>query len=310
MSRTLTRRDVLQRGLAAGAAFAAGGAFGCSGPESRAPQMSPLSLKYGGFAMGIQSFSLRHYTLEAALDIVRSLGLSHVELIPETKLGPIAFGEHLPVSNDGAAIDAALAACSARGISIAAHGVNPVPNVEAARALFAFATRARIPVLTIAPDKNIDVIRELHQLCRANPEVRLAIHNHGPYLDWETPREIVRRVGHIHNNFGACVDTGHLIRSGIDPVEAIRFLGAPPLLTGSRVHAVHLKDFASEGALAKGCILGEGKLDLDAVFRALREIGFSGALSLEYEENPENVVPDLVACLEAASAAAERSRGV
>ncbi len=308
MTREFTRRDVLRSGLAASAAFAAGGALGCGAPESRAPQMSPLSLTYGGFAMGIQSFSLRHYTLEAALDIVRALGLSRVELIPETKLGPIAFGEHLPVSNDGAAIDAALAACSARGISIAAHGVNPVPDVEAARALFAFARRARIPVLTIAPDRNIDVIRELDQLCRANPEVRVAIHNHGPYLDWETPSDIESWVGIRHENLGACVDTGHLIRSGIDPVEAIRFW--PLKFSGSRVHAVHLKDFASEGALAKGCILGEGKLDLDAVFRALREIEFSGALSLEYEENPENVVPDLVACLEAASAAAERSRGV
>jgi inosose dehydratase len=301
MPRTLTRRDVLQRGLAAGAALAAGGALGCGAPESRAPHVPPLSLTYGGFAMGIQSFSLRHYTLEAALDIVRALGLTRVELIPETKLGPIAFGEHLPVSGDGAAIDAALAACSARGITIAAHGVNGMSDAEEAARLLAFAERARIPLLTIMP--SAEVLPQLDALCAAHPGVKLAIHNHGPHLAWETIAEIEGAIVARHQHVGACVDTGHFIRSGIDPVEAIRRFGA-------RVHAVHLKDFVSEGALADGCILGDGKLELGAVFGALREIEFGGALSLEYEENPENVVPDLVACLEAASAAAERSRDV
>jgi sugar phosphate isomerase/epimerase len=250
--------------------------------------------------MGIQSFSLRHYTLEAALDIVRALGLRHVELIPETKLGPIAFGEHLRVSESGAALDAALAACRARGIAIAAHGVNAVPDAEAARALFAFARRARIPVLTIAPAA--DVLLALDALCAEQPRVRLGIHNHGPHLPWETLEEILGALDGRHPSFGACIDTGHFIRSGIDPVEAIRRLG-------SRVHAVHLKDFVEAGALADGCILGDGMLELEPVFAALRDVGFSGALSLEYEENSENVVPDLVACLEAASKAAERVSG-
>jgi hypothetical protein len=95
-------------------------------------------------------------------------------------------------------------------------------------------------------------------------------------------------------------DTGHFIRSGIDPVEALRRFGA-------RLHGVHLKDFVSEGALAEGCILGAGKLDLGAVFRTLRAIEFRGALSLEYERNPEAVVPDLIECLRAASEAAAQS---
>jgi len=299
MQRSWTRRELVRDGLAAGAALAATGALGCDAAEPRAPHVPALRLGYGGFALGIQSFSLRHYTLGAALEIVRALGLSRVELIPETKLGPIAFGEHLRVSANGAAIDAALAACSARGIAISAHGVSSVPDADAAHALFAFATRARIPVLTIAPAS--EVLTELDALCAANPDVRLAIHNHGPHLPWETIEEIEDALDGRHPNLGACVDTGHFIRSGIDPVEAIRSFGA-------RVHGVHLKDFVGEGTFADGCVLGDGKLDLGAVFASLRALDFSGALSLEYEKNPENVVPDLVACLEAASAAAERVR--
>ena len=297
MANVWTRRDLLRSGAAAGAALTAGAALGCGGAESRAPKLAPLRLRYGGFAMGIQSFTLRHYTLEAALDVVQVLGLAHVELIPTTKLGPIAFGEHLPVDASAAELDAALAACRARGIAIAAHGVNSVPDAAGARALFAFAERAHIPVLTIMP--NDEALPELDALCAAHPGVRLAIHNHGPHLPWETIEEIERALRGKHPSFGACVDTGHYIRSGIDPAEAIRRFGA-------RVHGVHLKDFVSAGALADGCILGEGMLELDEVFAALRAVSFAGALSLEYEENAANVAPDVVACLEAASAAAER----
>jgi len=291
---SFTRRELLRTGFGASAALA----FGCGGgAESRAPQIEPLRLAYGGFAMGIQSFSLRHYTLEAALDITHALGLARIELIPTTALGPISFGEHLAVTSDGAAIDGALAACAQRGVAISAHGVNGVANEAEARALFAFARRARIPVLSIAPDG--EVLGALDALCIEHTDVRLAIHNHGPGMAWETIEEIESAIGSRHPGFGACVDTGHFIRSGIDPVEALRRFGA-------RAHGVHLKDFVSEGAFADGCILGAGKLDLNAVFRTLREIEFRGALSLEYERNPEHVVPDLIACLRAASEAAER----
>jgi len=65
---------------------------------------SPLSLSYGGFAMGLQSFTLRKLPLEAMLDAVQRLGLRHVELIPETKLLFYEFGSHFPVGEDATAI--------------------------------------------------------------------------------------------------------------------------------------------------------------------------------------------------------------
>jgi sugar phosphate isomerase/epimerase len=176
--------------------------------------------------------------------------------------------------------------------------VNGVGDLAEARRLLAFAKRARIPVLSVMPDAEV-LGPELDALLAANPDTKLAIHNHGPELPYEKIAEVEAAFAGRHPSLGACVDTGHFIRSGEDPAEAIRRFG-------SRVHGVHLKDFASEGVFAEGRMLGRGKLDLEAVFRALRDVGYRGAVSLEYEEHPENVVPDLVACLEAASEAAER----
>ena len=72
--------------------------------------------------------------------------------------------------------------------------------------------------------------------------------------------------------------------AGVDAVEAIEMLGA-------RVLGVHLKDFTKEG---EEVIPGDGLLDLDRTLSALQEVGFNGPLSLEYEESPENPVPDML----------------
>ena len=43
---------------------------------------------------------------------------------------------------------------------------------------------------------------------------------------------------------------------------------------------------------------GKGPLDVLACLRALREVKFQGYISIEYEANPENPIPDIRACLD------------
>jgi sugar phosphate isomerase/epimerase len=177
--------------------------------------------------------------------------------------------------------------------------VHGVADAAEAERLFRFAKQARIPLLTIAPED--EALDALDRLCGAHPDVRLGIHNHGPYFRYDKIADVEQALAGRHPGFGACVDTGHFIRSGEDPVEAMRRLGP-------RVHGVHLKDFRDEGFFADGCILGEGKLPLDPCFRTLREIGFGPeqALSIEYEENPDDPIADVEACIRAATDAAAR----
>ena len=76
----------------------------------------------GDLAFGIQSFTLRRYALEPMLDVLVSLGIRRVELIPELEILFYTLGSHLPVTDDGAAIDRVLRAVASRGISISASG--------------------------------------------------------------------------------------------------------------------------------------------------------------------------------------------
>jgi sugar phosphate isomerase/epimerase len=252
-----------------------------------------------GFALGLQSFTLRKLPLEPMLDAVARLGLDRVELIPDTSILFYELGSHLPVGTDAAGIESLHAALAARGIRLAASGVHGVADPAEAERLFRFARQARIPLLTIAPED--EALDALDGLCEEHPDVRLGIHNHGPYFRYDKIADVEQSLEGRHPGFGACVDTGHFIRSGEDPVEALRRLGP-------RVHGVHLKDFQGEGFFADGCILGEGKLELDACLRTLREIGFGPeqALSIEYEENPDDPIADVEACVRAARDAAAR----
>lgn len=272
-------------------------------PANSASPASPISPARpgqlaGGFELGIQSFSLRRYALEPMLDRVAQLGLRRVELIPELEILFYRLGSHLPIDSDAAAIDRARAALAARGVEISGSGVHSVSDEGDARQLFEFAVRAGIPLLTIAPDDS--ALEALDRLCRAHPAIRLGIHNHGPYTRYDTIADVEASLVGRAPNFGACVDTGHFIRSGEDPVAALRRLGP-------RVHGVHLKDFADAGFFASGCLLGEGKLDLVGFFRTLRAIGFGAdaALSLEFERDSDDLLEELAENVRRVVAAAE-----
>jgi inosose dehydratase len=88
-----------------------------------------------------------------------------------------------------------------------------------------------------------------------------------------------------------CLDTGHLMVGGADPLEVAR-------RAGERVAHVHLKDVAAgladqvragllgyRDAVAEGLYrpLGEGDLDVPAIVRALRDAGFEGWYVLEQD---------------------------
>ena len=252
------------------------------------------------FAIGVQSFTLRRYAFEAMLDVLVSLGVRRVELIPNLEIFYYHLGSHFPVTDDPAAIAHVTRALASRGISISASGVHSIPDAEEAKRLFDFAARAGIPLLTISPDD--EALDAIDQLCRERPGIRVGIHNHGPWTRYDKIADLEATLAGRAPNFGACVDTGHCIRSGEDPVEALRRLGP-------RVHGVHLKDHADEGFFASSCLLGEGKLDLAGCFRTLREIGFGPdkALSLEFERDSDELLDELKTSLDSAAIAAGKA---
>ncbi|MDE0043549.1 MAG: TIM barrel protein, partial [Candidatus Poribacteria bacterium] len=67
-----------------------------------------------------------------------------------------------------------------------------------------------------------------------------------------------------------------------------------------RLHGVHLKDFifARDGH-PEDTVIGEGNLRLDALIQLLSDTGYDQFLTIEYEGNVENPVPNCKKCVEA-----------
>ena len=90
---------------------------------------------------------------------------------------------------------------------------------------------------------------------------------------------------------GACVDTGHWVRSGLNPVECLKKLEG-------RIISVHLKDVNEWGnPAARDVPLGQGKANYRAVLKELRRQGFRGVMSVEYEHQSPKLMEDVAACV-------------
>jgi inosose dehydratase len=248
--------------------------------------------RFAGFEMGMQSSSMRPFKVGEVLEVIHQLSLPGVEFI----------NDHFSVNSSDADIEAMKSRTTSLGIKMMGHGVNHFgPDHLANRRWFVFAKKAGIK--NISADPSQDAFDSLDKLCEEF-QIRIAIHNHGPGARYSKISDVLTAIHGHHPLIGACADLGHYIRSDEDPVRAINeFEG--------RLYGIHLKDFDERKADAKGVVIGEGHLDLVAVFKALRKVNFppDGCLSLEYEADRTNPLPGITQCLTAAGEAAKRAEG-
>lgn len=246
--------------------------------------------RFGGFHLGIQSYSLRGYGVDGAIDKVHELGLHWIEF----------FRGHYPQTGDRVKIEEMNAKLARHDISISAHGVQTFTNDHKQNELF-FKFAKLAGVRNISANPAPDSFASLDQLVKKY-DLRIAIHNHGPTHAYDKVKDVHAVVQKWDKRIGFCADLGHYLRSGDDPVEVINLLG-------ERLYGVHLKDDVNIGQKrGKSVILGKGHLDVVAVFKALKKVRFpaDGALSLEYEENPKDPIADIEECLAVAADAAQK----
>ena len=232
---------------------------------------------YGGFKMCIQSYSLRGFDGKTAMQHSQKLGLKYWE----------SFRNHVPMDTAPEKVAAAKAMLKEHGLTLLAFGVEGFNENEGA-------ARKAMGVMSISADPKKDKATfDLLDKLVAEYDIAIAIHNHGPKASYDKVTDVQTWVKDRHPKIGACVDTGHYLRSDEDPVEVIEKLG-------KRVFGVHLKDVKNlPGGGKKFTILGEGDLRLAGCLKALKKLDYKYSLSLEYEESPQNPIADIELCLKA-----------
>ena len=274
---SITRR----RFLALTTAAAVGATFFEAPALLRAAGLLNADDPYGGWPVGVQSYSLREFNTLEAVRHIEGMGVHFVEF----------YGKHLAVEASAGQIKETKSLLATAEIHLNAHGVSSFSKDHAAnRTVFEFARKAGIRNITANPEP--DSFDSLDKLV-AEYQVRICIHNHGPGALYDKIAGVQEAVKDRHPFIGACVDTGHFIRSGEDPVQAVRELN-------DRVFALHIKDDKFQGdKRSHNVVIGQANLDVVGIFKALKHIKFpaDGSLSLEYEANPANPIDEMKQCL-------------
>ncbi len=260
-----------------------------------APSLAPLAeeCRTGGFAIGCQAYSFNRFTVFEALEKNAQAGGKVIEFYPGQKLSKDEPGVSFDHNAPDAVLEKVQAKLAQHKTKAVNYGVVGIPNNEAeARKIFEFAKKMGIRAVTTESTESIDVIERLVK----EYGVGVAYHNHprqpnNPnYKVWD-PKYIAELVKGRDARIGACADTGHWTRSGITPVEALKILEG-------RLISVHLKDLNEFGKRdAHDVPFGTGVSGMPAVLDELKRQGFGGNISIEYEYNWDNSVPEIAQCI-------------
>jgi sugar phosphate isomerase/epimerase len=219
--------------------------------------------EYGGLPMGIQSYTLRSMSLDAALAALRKdLELDQIELYTGHMKGmsPKQVAEKL----------------SAHGVKCPSVGVVEfTANHDANRKHFELGKALGCKNLSCNPENDPKCFESVGKLCDEY-NMTVAIHPHGKGGRWVKIDQIHDAIKDVNPKIGMNDETGWLIDAGEDPLRALNVFKG-------RTYALHVKDFKYEGGKREDVPAGDGKLDVDALVKKLLELKFDGVVAVEYE---------------------------
>jgi sugar phosphate isomerase/epimerase len=242
-----------------------------------------------GWRLGCQAYSFNKFTFFEAVDKTASMGLKYIEAYPGQKLSPekkdVVFDHNAPDD----VLNAVKDKLNSAGVKMVAYGVVDLGKDEAsARKVFDFAKKMGIE--TIVSEPKSDQFAMLDKLTEEYG-INIAIHNHPkPSTYWSYDTE-VKALDKASKRIGACADTGHWMRSGLDSLQGLKNLEG-------RIVSLHFKDLNEKSPKAHDVHWGTGVCDAKAMLAELKRQGFKGVFSIEYEYNWDNSVPDITKCVE------------
>ncbi len=226
------------------------------------------------FHLGIAGYTFNKFDIDTTLAFMRRIDV-HYLCIKDF---------HLPLDADAdqvAAFKAKLAEHNVVGYAVGPIYMKDVPAAEKA---FAYAQRVGVDLIVGVPgswgDKspNYAVLDRVEQLVRET-NIRYAIHLHGPDMSlYPDATSIWEDVKDRDPRLGICLDIGHDLRYGSDPMRDLKRYA-------KRVFDIHLKDVTAPTKEGKAIELGRGIIDFPLFVKLLRKVGYKGSVSLEYEKD-------------------------
>jgi len=250
----------------------------------------PAEYSCGGFFIGAQAYSFNRYTLFEAIEKNAAAGGKVIEFFPGQRIskdidqgvGPGMSEENMKKVKEKLA---------QHGMKVVSFGVTGAGDEAGFRQIFEFCKAMDIRAFACEPSK--ELLPVLDKLVKEY-DIMVAIHNHprqpnNPnYWVWD-PVAVYNAVKDLDPRIGSCADTGHWMRSGLNPIYCLK------VLEGRIIYA-HLKDLNQYGN-GHDMPYGTGAANMPAILDEFKRQGFKGNFSIEYEYNWDNSVPEIAQCI-------------
>jgi len=220
------------------------------------------------FDFGIASYAFRQQALDEVILCARKLNVKKLAL----------KSMHLPLDSTPEQVTAIARKIKDAGLELYAGGVIYMKTAEEVEQAFAYARRAGMEMIVGVPNPEL---LDLVERKVKETGVKMAIHIHGSrQILYPDAASVYPLIENRDPGLGICLDVGHSIRLNRDPAAAIRKYG-------DRIMDIQLWDSSSASHEGKAVLAGYGILNISEVLQALIDIGYAGAVSVEFWNDPE-----------------------
>lgn len=236
-------------------------------------------VKIREFKVAVQCWTFRKFTFIETLQKVKELGVKYLEAYPGQKLGGDDPNAVFNYDMSEANIALVKKKLDESGIKLVNFGVVGFENTEeATKKVFEFAKTMGIQ--TIVTEPKTDDFSLLEKFVKQYG-INIAIHNHPEPSKYAKPQVVADLIKGRDSRIGSCGDTGHWMRTSVNPIEALRMLSG-------RMIELHLKDLNEFGNKdAYDVPFGTGKANIHDILAELSLQNFRGYLVIEHENAKE-----------------------
>jgi sugar phosphate isomerase/epimerase len=238
-----------------------------------------------GWQMAIHERTFQNFTLFEAMDKTAALGLKYMSFSAAVKLGgpkPVSV-----VNLTDKQIEDIKEHAKAKGITFVNAYVALPADEAKCRMSFEFAKKMGLDILVGEPEPA--ALDTVEKLCKEY-NIRVAIHDHPRPSHYWNPQTVLDAIKGRGPLMGACADTGHWMRSGLDAVECLKQLEG-------HVFVLHFKDLNEKTKAGHDVPWGTGVGNAKGMMAELKRQGFHGAYCVEYEYHYDSSTPEIAECV-------------
>lgn len=264
-----------------------------SAPTIPSSNLTPavLAQEKLGWRLGIEAYTFHKYTLFEAIKRTAELGLPY--------MGGLSFqkvSKDIPKNFDDQLTDDELKQIRLKldsaGVRLLTYYIHQIPgDIASCRKVFEFGRK--IGIETFMSEPSPEALDTIEKFCD-DYDINLAIHNHDQKaspLYWH-PEGILKVCQGRGKRMGACGDLGYWMRSGIDPIKAVKVLK-------ERLITLQMHDLNELSPEGHDVPWGTGVGKTGQFIKEIHRLGIKPTMfGLEYSYNWFESMPEISRCID------------